>query len=277
MAEQRTPGRVQRSHGGLQGDQTEVQGGSAVLQSRGVGGVRHDRRIRVRVGGERRRHEEGGQDAGEEVTEGERSQGTEDQGVRVQGPDPGGRGDHGAGALPRQRQSHPHHAARFQPHVPDERGGHAGRLLGGLPPSRDGPGDIHQLQERVGDVPSEAALRHSPDRQGVPQRDHPAQLHIPQQGVRADGDRVLHPPRRRRLGTLPPEMDRRCGGVPQDGGTEGGADGVRRPRGGRPGALREGVHGHHVSVPVRGAGAHGHRGEGGLRPEEPHRGERQGS
>ena len=37
----------------------------------------------------------------------------------------------------------------------------------------------------------EAALRHRPDRQGLPQRDHARQLHLPRPRVRADGDRVL--------------------------------------------------------------------------------------
>ena len=37
----------------------------------------------------------------------------------------------------------------------------------------------------------EAAVRDRADRQGVPQRDHAAELHLPYAGVRADGDRVL--------------------------------------------------------------------------------------
>jgi glycyl-tRNA synthetase len=48
----------------------------------------------------------------------------------------------------------------------------------------------------------EAALRHRANRQVVPQRNHPAQLHLPLARVRADGDGVLHPPRRR-LARLP--------------------------------------------------------------------------
>ena len=38
---------------------------------------------------------------------------------------------------------------------------------------------------------AEAAVRHRPDRQVVPQRDHPGQLHLPDPRVRADGDGVL--------------------------------------------------------------------------------------
>ncbi len=36
-------------------------------------------------------------------------------------------------------------------------------------------------------------VRHRPGRQGLPQRDHARQLHLPDPRVRADGDRVLHP------------------------------------------------------------------------------------
>ena len=39
--------------------------------------------------------------------------------------------------------------------------------------------------------PAEGPLRHRPDRQGVPQRDHPGELHLPHPRVRADGDAVL--------------------------------------------------------------------------------------
>ena len=42
-----------------------------------------------------------------------------------------------------------------------------------------------------------AAVRHRADRQVVPQRDQPRQLHLPHARVRADGDAVLHPARRR--------------------------------------------------------------------------------
>ena len=45
----------------------------------------------------------------------------------------------------------------------------------------------------------QAAIRHRADRQVVPQRDHPGQLHLPHPGVRADGDGVLRTPRRGRL------------------------------------------------------------------------------
>jgi glycyl-tRNA synthetase len=44
----------------------------------------------------------------------------------------------------------------------------------------------------------EAALRHRPDRQVLPQRDHPAELRLSHPRVRADGDGVLRPAGRRR-------------------------------------------------------------------------------
>ena len=44
----------------------------------------------------------------------------------------------------------------------------------------------------------EAAVRHRPDRQDVPQRDHPRKLHLPHPRVRADGDGVLRQARRGR-------------------------------------------------------------------------------
>ena len=40
----------------------------------------------------------------------------------------------------------------------------------------------------------QAAVRHRADRQGLPQRDHAGQLHLPHARVRADGDRVLREP-----------------------------------------------------------------------------------
>ena len=75
----------------------------------------------------------------------------------------------------------------FETHV----GPVARRGLGGLPAAGDGAGDLHQLQERARLRAQEAAVRDRPDRQVVPQRDHPRQLHLPHPRVRADGDGVL--------------------------------------------------------------------------------------
>ena len=55
-------------------------------------------------------------------------------------------------------------------------------------------------------VAEEAAVRHRPDRQVVPQRDHPRQLHLPHPRVRADGDGVLRQARHRR--GMAPVLDR---------------------------------------------------------------------
>ena len=72
------------------------------------------------------------------------------------------------------------------------------RLERRLSAPRDRAGDLRQLQERGRHRPREDPLRDRPDRQELPQRDHPAQLHLPLARVRADGDRVLLPPRRGR-------------------------------------------------------------------------------
>ena len=54
----------------------------------------------------------------------------------------------------------------------------------------------------------EAAVRHRPDRQELPQRDHARQLHLPHPRVRADGDGVLRQARRGRA--VAPVLDRRA-------------------------------------------------------------------
>src|SRR5678815_4314079 len=60
-----------------------------------------------------------------------------------------------------------------------------------LPAAGDGTGHLCQLPERVAGLATEGAVRDRPDRQGVPERDHPGQLHFPDPRVRADGDAVL--------------------------------------------------------------------------------------
>ncbi len=84
--------------------------------------------------------------------------------------------------------------APLQPHVPDVHGPGRGRGVGRLPAPRDGAGLLRQLQERPAVQPQEAALRHRPDRQELPQRDQPRQLRLPDARVRADGDAVLRAP-----------------------------------------------------------------------------------
>ena len=68
-----------------------------------------------------------------------------------------------------------------------------GDRTGRVPAAGDRAGDLHQLQERRPDRAAQAAVRHRADRQGVPQRDHAGQLHLPHARVRADGDGVLRP------------------------------------------------------------------------------------
>ena len=63
--------------------------------------------------------------------------------------------------------------------------------VGRVPASGDGAGHLRELPERADHHPQEAAVRHRADRQVVPQRDHPGQLHLPHPRVRADGDGVL--------------------------------------------------------------------------------------
>ena len=71
-----------------------------------------------------------------------------------------------------------------------------GVRLDRLPAPGDRAGHLHQLQERPAVRAQEAAVRHRPGRQVVPQRDHARQLHLPHARVRADGDGVLRPARR---------------------------------------------------------------------------------
>ena len=58
----------------------------------------------------------------------------------------------------------------------------------------DGAGHLRAVQERHRHHAREGAVRHRAGRQGVPQRSHAAQFHLPQPRVRADGDGVLLPP-----------------------------------------------------------------------------------
>ena len=57
-------------------------------------------------------------------------------------------------------------------------------------------------------VAAQAPVRHRPDGQELPQRDHPGQLHLPHPRVRADGDGVLRRARHRRGAA--PVLDRRA-------------------------------------------------------------------
>ena len=97
-----------------------------------------------------------------------------------------------------RRQAQLHRGPAVQPDVQDLRRPGRGGGRRGLPAPRDRAGHVPQLQERARDVAQAAAVRHRPDRQVVPQRDHARQLRVPHPRVRADGDGVLRPARRER-------------------------------------------------------------------------------
>ena len=97
--------------------------------------------------------------------------------------------------LPQVRLPRPHRGPSLQPDVQDPRRAGGERGLRRLPPPGDGAGHLRQLRQRAPDQPQEAALRHRPAGQVVPQRDHARQLHLPHARVRADGDGVLRPAR----------------------------------------------------------------------------------
>ena len=83
-----------------------------------------------------------------------------------------------------------------------------GRVRAALPAPGDRAGHLHQLRERRDQLADEAAVRHRPDRQELPQRDHARQLHLPHPRVRADGDGVLRQARRGQ--GVAPVLDRRA-------------------------------------------------------------------
>ena len=142
--------------------------------------------------------------------------------------------------------------------------GHRGRGRPALPASRDRAGHLPQLRQRRHQRTQEAAVRHRPDRQELPQRDHAGQLHLPHARVRADGDGVLRQAGRGR--GVAPVLDRRAHPL------------VHRPRHhvGEPASLRapqgqaepllQAHRRHRVPLPLRGLGVGRARGRG-----QPHR------
>ena len=125
------------------------------------------------------------------------------------------------GVCPNCGSHGPHRGPGLQPHVQDPRRPGGGRGPRGLPAPRDGPGHVHQLRQRARHHAQEAALRHRPGRQVLPQRDHAAELRLPHPRVRADGDGVLRPARRE------PEVVRLLAGRAHAAGTSTSAS---RPR-----------------------------------------------
>ena len=96
----------------------------------------------------------------------------------------------------RDARLRPHRGEGLQPDVRDHGRPGQGGGLDRLPAARDRPGHLLELQELPAVLAQEAAVRDRPDRQELPQRDHPRQLHLPHARVRADGDGVLRPARR---------------------------------------------------------------------------------
>ena len=111
--------------------------------------------------------------------------------------------------VPELRHPRPvHRAARLQHDAQDLP--RPGGVRGGpaLPASGDRAGHLRELPERADDRAAQAPVRHRPDGQELPQRDHARQLHLPHARVRADGDGVL-----RRAGHgrgTAPVLDRRA-------------------------------------------------------------------
>ena len=99
-------------------------------------------------------------------------------------------------ALPGVRQGGADRTPAVQSHVQDVHGPRRGGRRAHLPASRDRPGDVRELRQRPAVDATEAAVRDRAGRSIVPQRDHAGQLHLPDSGVRADGDRVLRQPER---------------------------------------------------------------------------------
>ena len=97
-------------------------------------------------------------------------------------------------ALSELRRAQARGPAAVQPHVQDVRRTGRGHRIHRVAPAGNGAIDLRRLRERPADDAKEAPVRDRADRQGVPQRDHPRQLHLPIARVRADGDAVLHAP-----------------------------------------------------------------------------------
>ena len=82
-------------------------------------------------------------------------------------------------AARRDTRLRPHRAAPVQPHVRDPRRRPSGRELDRIPPPRDSPGHLRELQERRPACAPQAAVRDRSGRQVVPERDHARKLPLP--------------------------------------------------------------------------------------------------
>ena len=173
---------------------------------------------------------------------------------------------------PRERRA-AQRAQGLQPDVQDLRRRDGGRIVDHLPAARDGAGHVRPVQERARGRAQEAALRHRANRQGVPQRDQPAQLHLPLARVRADGSRIF-----RQAGHRP----RVAGKV--EGGPARLVRGHRHPAredprpdraGRRPRVLFAGHLRSRIRISVRHPGTRGHRPSRQLRSHAARRSQRQ--
>ena len=138
-----------------------------------------------------------------------------------------------------------------------------------LPAARDRAGHLRQLPQRAPGVAAEGPVRHRADRQGVPQRDHARQLHLPHARVRADGDAVLREAGRRRASGSSTGRSERMAWQPVARHPTRSEAALPPARARRAGALRQGGVRHRVRVPVRLAGARGDPQPHRLRPVAP--------
>ena len=176
-------------------------------------------------------------------------------------------------ALPALRHPRPvDRAAGLQHDAEDLPRRGRGRVRPALPAAGDRAGHLRQLRQRGAGDPEEAAVRHRPGRQVLPQRDHPGQLHLPHPRVRADGDGVLRRARHRR--GLAPVLDRRAHPLVHRPGYRAGQPAALRAPEGEAVALLEADRRHRVPLRLRRqrlGRAGGHRQPDRLRPVHPHR------
>ena len=144
-----------------------------------------------------------------------------------------------------------------------------GRVRPALPAPRDRAGHLLELRQRGDQLASQAAVRHRPDRQELPQRDHPRQLHLPHPRVRADGDGVLRQARRGR--GVAPVLDRRAHPLVRRPRHQPRQPAPLRARAGEAQPLLQAHRRHRVPLQLRRLGvgrARGHRQPHRLRPQD---------
>ena len=110
--------------------------------------------------------------------------------ARRGGPLPRARGSRLPGL---QRAVRPGRGLRVLPDVPDL--DRAGLAADGLPPARDGAGDLHRLRPPAPVLPRQAPVRRDPDRQVLPERDLAPAGDDPPARVHPGRGRDLRPPR----------------------------------------------------------------------------------